>query len=208
MQPLPKVQAKVYGLLRAARERGEGLPSVLELARTLGVRHSTVNQHLHALSAKGYVRFESRGAGRRPVLELRQPPGIPVVGSIPAGPLSDALEHPEGYLQLPFGEGHFALRVKGDSMAEPIQNGDVVILRRTPEFRSGEVCAVRVNGDEATLKYVERYPNAPKTLLLRPHNPAYSPVEVEARDTFIAGVYRGLLRGDAASVLFVEGDVN
>ncbi len=208
MQGLPKVQAKVYGLLHAARERGEALPGVLELARALGVRHSTVNQHLNALATKGYVRFESRGAGRSPVLELRLPPGIPVVGSIPAGPLSDALEHPEGYLQLPFGGGHFALRVKGDSMAEPIQNGDVVILRRTPEFRSGEVCAVRVNGDEATLKYVERYPTDASLLLLRPHNPAYEPVEVAAKETFIAGVYRGLLRGDAAAVLLTEGDVS
>lgn len=208
MQVLPEAQAKVYGLLRAARERGEALPSVVELARSLGVHHSTTHQHLRALAAKGYLRFESRGVGRRPVLELRLPSGIPLVGSIPAGPLSDALEQPEGYLALPFGPEHFALRVKGDSMAERIENGDVVILRRTPEFRSGEICAVRVNGDEATLKYVERYSVDASVLLLRPHNPAYDPLEVAASETFIAGVYRGLLRGDAAEVLFVEGDVN
>ena len=208
MRALSDVQAKVYGVLRTARERGEPLPGVVELARALGVQHSTMNQHLRALAAKGYLRFESRGAGRRPVLELRVPLGVPLVGSVPAGPLSDALEHPEGYLALPFGPEHFALRVKGDSMAEPIQNGDVVILRRTPEFRSGEVCAVRVNGDEATLKYVERYQGDASLLLLRPHNPAYNPVEVPAKETFIAGVYRGLLRGDAASVLLTEGDVS
>ncbi len=208
MQALPKAQAKVYGLLRAASERGEELPGVAELARALGVRHSTVNQHLRALDAKGVVRFRSRGVGLRPLLTLRLPPGIPLVGSIPAGPLSDALEHPEGYLALPFGPEHFALRVKGDSMFERIEDGDVVILKRTPEFASGDVCAVRTNGDEATLKYVERLPNDPSVLLLRPHNPAYTPVEVAAKETFIAGVYRGLLRGDAAAVLFVEGDVS
>lgn len=200
MQVLPEAQAKVYGLLRAARERGEALPSVVELARLLGVHHSTTHQHLRALAAKGYLRFESRGVGRRPLLELRLPSGIPLVGSIPTGPLSDSLEHPEGYLALPFGPEHFALRVKGDSMAERIENGDVVILRRAPEFRSGEICAVRVNGDEATLKYVERYPTDASLLRLRPHNPAYDPLEVPAKETSIAGVYRGLLRGDATSV--------
>jgi repressor LexA len=208
VQALSRVQAKVYELLRAAREHGEPLPEPVQLAQTLGVRYSTLNQHLNALAKKGYIRFESRGAGRRPMLELRLPPGIPLVGSIPAGPLSDALEHPEGYLALPFGPEHFALRVKGDSMAEPIQDGDVVILRRTPEFHSGDVCAVRVNGDEATLKYVERYQTDASLLLLRPHNPDYDPVKVLAKDTFIAGVYRGLLRGDAADVLLVEGDVS
>lgn len=208
MQALPKAQAKVYGLLWAAGERGKALPGVAELARALGVRHSTVNQHLRALDAKGVVRFESRGVGQRPLLALRLPLGIPLVGSIPAGPLEGALEHPEGYLALPFGPEHFALRVKGDSMTERIQDGDVVILRRTPEFSSGEVCAVRINGDEATLKYVERSGGDASVLLLRPHNPAYDSFEVLARDTFIAGVYRGLLRGDAAEVLFVESDVS
>lgn len=206
MEGLPNAQGKLLRLLE--KHRGVEMPEVATLARELGVHHSTVQQHLQALADKGFVRLERRGVGRRPLIALRLPPGIPVVGSIPAGPLSDALEHPEGYLALPFGPEHFALRVKGDSMTERIQDGDVVILKRTPEFSSGDVCAVRFNGDEATLKYVERYPNDPSVLLLRPHNPAYSPVEVAAKETFIAGVYRGLLRGDAAEVLFVEGDVS
>ena len=205
MHRLTHAQSKVLRLL----ERGSGgeLPDMATLARELGVHHSTVQDHLQALANKGFIRFERRGVGRTPLIALCAR-GVPLVGSVPAGPLSDALEHPEGYLNLPFGPEHFALRVKGDSMAEPIQSGDVVILRRTPEFRSGEVCAVRVNGDEATLKYVERYPTDASLLLLRPHNPAYDPVEVPAEETFIAGVYRGLLRGDALNVLLTEGDVS
>ena len=144
MRALPRAQARVYGLLRAASERGEELPGVAELARALGVRHSTVNQHLRALDAKGVVRFESRGVGLRPLLALRLPPGVPVVGSIPAGPLSDALEHPEGYLNLPFGSEHFALRVKGDSMFERIEDG---------ALRHG---SIDTNGDFAALDMSER----------------------------------------------------
>lgn len=205
MKGLTNAQSKLLRLL----EKLQGTqPDVATLARELGVHHSTVQQHLQALADKGVIRLEKRGVGRKPTIELRAARGVPLLGSIPAGPLEGALEHPEGYLALPFGPDHFALRVKGDSMAEPIQNADVVILRRTPEFRSGEVCAVRVNGDEATLKYVERYQGDASLLLLRPHNPAYDPVKVSAKETFIAGVYRGLLRGDAARVLLTEGDVS
>lgn len=205
MEGLTNAQSRLLRLLE--KSQGE-LPDIATLARELGVHHSTVQQHLGALARKGLIRLERRGVGRKPTIELRSRRGVPVVGSIPAGPLSDALEHPEGYLMLPFGPEHFALRVKGDSMTERIQDGDVVILRRTPDFSSGDVCAVRVNGDEATLKYVERYGGDASLLLLRPHNPAYDSFEVLARDTFIAGVYRGLLRGDAVEVLFVEGDVS
>ncbi len=205
MKGLTNAQSKLLRLL----EKSQGTrPDVSTLARELDVHHSTVQGHLQALADKGVIRLEKRGVGRKPTIELRSARGVPLLGSIPAGPLEGALEHPEGYLALPFGPDHFALRIKGDSMAEPIQNADVVILRRTPEFRSGEVCAVRVNGDEATLKYVERYPTDASLLLLRPHNPAYDPVEVPAKETIIAGVYRGLLRGDAASVLLTEGEVS
>lgn len=205
MKGLTHARARVLRLLEKGRD-GE-LPDLATLARELELHHSTVQEHLQALAADGFIQLERRGVGRKPLIRLRGQ-GVPLVGSIPAGPLSDALEHPEGYLALPFGPEHFALRVKGDSMAEPIQDGDVVILRRTPEFRSGEVCAVRVNGDEATLKYVERYQGDASLLLLRPHNPVYDPVEVSAQETFIAGVYRGLLRGDALNVLLTEGDVS
>ena len=122
------------------------------------------------------------------------------MGDIAAGGLHEAVEHCEGFLAVPGGGERFALRVKGDSMSEPIQDGDVVILKRSP-FTSGDICAVR-HEDETTLKYVDVGNDGKATL--RPHNPAYSLIEVSLEDIYVAGVYAGLLRGAVVHELFRE----
>ena len=123
-----------------------------------------------------------------------------------AGPLSEALEHPEGYLRLPGYPEGYGLRVHGDSMADEIKNGDVVLLQKRPH-RSGEICAVRIDGSEATLKYLDTYPNH-KTVRLRPHNPAYPYLEVEAERVAVDGVFAALLRGDVIEVLLQGAEMS
>ena len=196
MRPLSPRQHKVYDRLLEHHRRHGGTPELSQLARSLGITYVTLKQHLEALAGKGYLSFESRGRGRSPVVTLpAAATGVPLLGAIPAGPLSLALAHPEGYLPLPgLDERHFALRVRGDSMADLIQEGDVVLLERALPERDGLVCAVRIEQDDATLKYLERA--GAGRLRLRAHNPAYGEQEVDARDVAVDGVYRGLLRGE------------
>lgn len=177
------------------------MPELSSLARDLGVHYVSLKQHLEALQRKGYLIFESRGRGRSPHLALPVvATGVPVLGGIPAGPLSEAFAEAEGYLPLPgLDERSFALRVEGDSMADLIQHGDVVLFTRRQPQRDGEICAVRVEGSDVTLKYLDRL--APSRFALRPHNPAYPTLEVRAADLVVDGVYRGLLRGAVVDVL-------
>jgi repressor LexA len=86
---------------------------------------------------------------------------LPVVGSIAAGPLGEALQHAETFAEalrdlLPFEPGDFLLEVRGDSMiGDGIYEGDRVLLRPNIHVQNGEIAAVHV-GDEysATLKPV------------------------------------------------------
>lgn len=195
MEELSPAQRKVYDRLLEAVRRTGATPDLAAFARDLGVHYVSLKQHLEALHRKGYLVFESRGRGRSPTLALPpQATGVPVLGGIPAGTLSEASVEPEGYLPLPGMQGDvFALRVEGDSMADLIQDGDVVLFaKRTPQ-RSGEICAVRVGGSDVTLKYLDRL--SPTSYALRPHNPRFPVVEVAAEELQIDGVYRGLLRG-------------
>ena len=177
------------------------------LAERLGIHYSTLREHLGALERKGYVTLEPRGVGRSPVVRLTGTrEGVPVVGRITAGPLSEALEHPEVYLRLPGYPEGYGLRVHGDSMADEIKNGDVVLLQKRPP-KSGEICAVRIDGSDATLKYLDTYPNH-KTVLLRPHNLAYPYLEVEAERVAVDGVFAALLRGDVIDVLLQGAEMS
>lgn len=88
---------------------------------------------------------------------------IPVLGRIVAGIPMDAVEDVIDWEEIPremaaTGE-FFGLKVKGDSMAPRIQEGDVVIVKRQADVESGKVAIVLINGNEATLKRVKKQEN-------------------------------------------------
>lgn len=203
MSELPKMQRKVYERLCEHKERTGRVPDLAVFARELSIHYVSLRQHLEALHRKGHLVFESRGRGQSPRLELPlRATGVPVLGSIPAGPLSEALAEPEGFLPLPGAREQFALRVSGNSMADLIQDGDIVLFKQALPQRSGEICAVRVGNSEVTLKYVDRL--EPQTVALRPHNSQYPTLAVPAEEVHIEGIYAGLVRGDLIGALYED----
>lgn len=70
-------------------------------------------------------------------------------------------------------EADFVLRCKGDSMIDAgISDGDLVYIRQQPTVENGEIAAVLVQGEEATLKRVYRDGD---TVQLVAANPRYAP---------------------------------
>jgi len=111
---------------------------------------------------------------------------IPVYGCIPAGLPLEAIDCIDGYVDVPSewlakGDEYFGLRVKGDSMSPKYLDGDLIILRRQPDCESGQDAAVRVNGDEATLKKVVKLMDG---IMLQPLNPEYTPRQYDYTDEF------------------------
>lgn len=205
MHGLTDMQAKVLSELERQIEADE--VNFAALASKFGIHPVTLREYLDAIARKGYLEIKSRGRGQNPSVRLLYS-GVPIVGHIAAGLLSEALEHPEGYLKLAAYPGRFGLRVYGDSMADAVQDGDVVLLKKRPH-KSGDICAVRIDQSDATLKYLDLYVNHPETVLLRPHNPTYPATEVEAARVVVDGVFSGLLRGDVINDLLQEiGDMN
>lgn len=90
--------------------------------------------------------------------EYRKVYKVPVYGEIAGGvPLAEIIDiiDYEEVDEHTWNRGElFALRVKGQSMEPRICNGDVVILRKQNTFNDGDICAVRVDDEGATLKKV------------------------------------------------------
>lgn len=99
---------------------------------------------------------------------------IPVLGSVRAGLPMEAVENILDYEEISEEMARqgdfFALQIKGDSMEPKISDGDVVIVRKQPDVESGEIAIVLVNGDEATIKKVQKFTGG---INLVPSNPAY-----------------------------------
>ncbi len=120
---------------------------------------------------------------------LDQLVSIPLVGNIIAGepmpvPASDfSYYDPESGLEvarslLPRGENLsdlYALKVQGDSMIDAMVNdGDIVVMRRTNQARNGEMVAIWLNDrDETTLKYFYLENGRVR---LQPANPSMKPI--------------------------------
>lgn len=100
---------------------------------------------------------------------------VPVLGYVRAGIPMDAVEYIIDYEEISEemarqGE-FFGLQIKGDSMEPKISEGDVVIVRKQSTIENGEIAIVLVNGDEATIKKVQKFDGG---INLVPSNPAYN----------------------------------
>src|SRR6056297_3038089 len=90
---------------------------------------------------------------------------LPLMGSIAAGrPIEAINDQPPGISvpgQMLHGQGrHYALEVKGDSMIDAgINDGDVVVIRETPDAQDGDIVVAQIEGYEATLKRFRRKGN-------------------------------------------------
>lgn len=110
---------------------------------------------------------------------------IPILGRIAAGTPIYAEENIEGYTftDLNGGAEYFALRVRGDSMnAARINDGDLVIIRRQDIVENGEIAAVMINDQDATLKRFSREGDI-VTLMPQSMNPEYKPFIYNLKDT-------------------------
>ena len=191
MRDLTARQREIFEfILRTLREEGY-IPSIREICLAFGFASTNAaNSHLDALIRKGYL---GRRAGAARNLEiapdfLTPERGVPIVGRVAAGIPLDALENLEGYLDLDslYGsDGHFALRVAGDSMIDAgLWDGDYVIVRRQSRVESGEI-GVAVIDDRATVKRFRWLPGGGLELI--PENPAYQPFLVDPEADFRVG---------------------
>ena len=88
---------------------------------------------------------------------------VPVYGQISAGQPNWAEECLEGYLPIDpelmniiNPEECFFLRVNGESMNKVIKNGAYALIRKQDIVENGEIAAVLVNGNDATIKKFTR----------------------------------------------------
>lgn len=107
---------------------------------------------------------------------------IPLISAVPAGKVA-TMFHPDyvdDYVTVTDIKDPqaFALKVKGHSMAPRIEDGDVVVVSPAQEPRNGDICVVRVDGED-TLKKVKMEGSY---IHLIPLNPDFEPVTVKKKD--------------------------
>lgn len=192
--------------------RSDQIPVIGDLAKDMGISLTRMNQHVESLERKGFLRVKGGVRGRTRQVQLTDKgearsrmPGIPIYGSIAAGPAMPA-EQQEivTYLEsladvFPRRKpGDFGLKVAGDSMAPEIRLGDYILIRPTTEVMPDDVAVVYVNEDyDATLKRLQ-FSADKQYVSLIPANPTYQSAMYKADEVIIVGVVRGVVRNYGA----------
>ncbi len=182
------VQKLIAAFLRDNRR----MPSFAEMVGLLGVgSKSVVNFWINKLMEAGVLEKDEKGH----LTFTKRSFAIPLVGSVQAGfpspeeeALCDIISMDEYLVAKP--EASFLLQVSGDSMiGEGIMAGDLVIVERGREPKSGDVVVAEVDG-EWTMKYFRR---EGKQVVLEAANPRYPVIRPKA-ELRLGGVVTAVIR--------------
>ncbi|WP_136809729.1 transcriptional repressor LexA [Desulfosediminicola flagellatus] len=181
-------------------------PSLREAAVDMGVSHNAVAQLIGQLERKGMLEREghySRSIRLLPEQESQEDEQsrgreLPIIGQVTAGLPMYAQQEWNGTVvvdsQLFSGDNLFCLRIKGDSMQNAgILDGDLVICEPRQYAQNGEIVAVLIHDEEATVK---RFYLHDDHIEMRPENDAYPVMRYQFGELLIQGKVIGVLRGD------------
>lgn len=102
---------------------------------------------------------------------------IPVLGKVAAGIPITAVENVIGQEEISkklaaSGE-YFALKIKGDSMAPYIMDGDIVVVRQQDDAETDEIVIAIIDGQDGVCKKLKKSKNAVTLVSI---NPNYDPI--------------------------------
>ena len=125
---------------------------------------------------------------------------IPLLGNVAAGEPIFAEQNIIGYAPQPplmniSNRNVFYLKVKGDSMNREFADGSFVLVDHDLQVEKGQIAAVRVNGNEATVKKVswdDRY----FTLIPMSYDDSFYPevIDLKEKDVTIIGKVIGVYK--------------
>jgi repressor LexA len=184
---LTERQQQVLDYIRSTVEARGYPPSVREIGDAVGLSSpSSVHAQLNSLVAAGMIKKDPSkpraimimDESPAPAAQDRRMRDVPVLGRVAAGTPILAAEHIDEVMPLPtelVGEGPvFLLEVKGDSMIDAgIHEGDLVAIHKQPDAQDGEIVACLIDGEEATVKRLQRRDGK---VYLHSENPSYDPM--------------------------------
>lgn len=165
-----------------------------ELGERLGLKRAAINKYengsvenikrstiqtladIFGVSPAYIMAFDDSEESPKQSVEVRM---IPLVGKIPAGEPILAEENIERYIpvisdSIRKDATYYFLDVMGDSMNLEFQEGSKLLLEKDADYNTGDIAAVRINGDEVTVKKIA-IDERSVTLIPMSSNPEYQP---------------------------------
>ncbi|QOC21636.1 transcriptional repressor LexA [Wenzhouxiangella sp. AB-CW3] len=195
-------QREILAFIEQRMDQDGMPPTRAEIVDHFGFASPNAAQcHLRALAARGAIELRPGTArGIVPVRSgrptVRDALTLPVIGRVAAGSPLLAVENREDEVRVDPGlfqpRPDYLLRVQGNSMTGAgIEDGDLLVVHRTPEARSGQIVVARID-NEVTVKRLQR---RGRGIRLQAENPDYDDLRVtQVHDIAIEGLAVGVIR--------------
>ncbi|MEM6450419.1 MAG: transcriptional repressor LexA [Cyanobacteria bacterium P01_C01_bin.69] len=195
---LHKAHRKVLDCIQTYLQVNSVSPTVQELQDKLGKSRGSIQNSLNRLYEAGLITWEKHKSRTIKLVEdIREEveqdirdamqKGLPILGDIAAGYFHEPYTEAEDFLDISYPgqkETDYVLRVSGDSMINSgILDGAFVGIRPVlKDYRpkQGEIVALRVDGQGATLKH---YYQKESIVVLEAANPDYEPMVFDLKTT-------------------------
>ena len=173
--------AEMARFIKEHIERYGDSPKFGKILEHMGMSNSVGYRYLMTLRDRGVIVYSGKDTLAIEGQEKMRPAfrRVPILGGIPCGSPEEHTELVEGYVALPeewlFGDCYL-LRAEGDSMTGAgIDDGDLVLIRKTTISETGRVVVALVDGTDTTLKryFVEK----DGTPVLRAENAKYRDIK-------------------------------
>lgn len=189
------------------------VPTLRQTAADLGVSHTAVAQLMNQLEKKNVLEREGYyGRTIRLYPELKEKENedenrifrtgreLPIIGQVTAGLPMYAQQEWEGTVVVDSsvfpGDNLFCLRIKGQSMKDAgIFDGDLVVCEPRQYAENGEIVAVLIKGEEATVKRFFLYADH---IELWPANDDFQVMCYPFSELLVQGKVVGVIRGKHA----------
>ncbi len=203
---MTKKQQQFFDYLQVYLEQEGRAPSLRQAAEDLGVSHNAVAQLINQLERKKLIEREGRYSRSIRILPQQTETDaslrvreLPVVGQITAGLPMYAQQEWDGSVMVDralFPENNlFCLRIQGESMQDAgILDGDLVVCEPRQYAENGEIVAVLIQGEEATVK---RFFLGNGYIELRPENEKFKAIRYPFSDILVQGKVAGVIRSHA-----------
>lgn len=188
-----KSKSGIHRMLTALEERGyvRRIPNRARALEIVRLPQGLAREAAMGRAADETAEGDSASLAAQSVIEL------PMMGRIAAGTPSEAIAHASHNVSVPadmigrHGK-HYALQVHGDSMiGAGINDGDLVVIRKTDVADNGDIVVALVDDIEATLKTFFR---DGKRIVLEAANPAYQARICSEDSVRVQGRLVGLVR--------------
>ena len=204
-------QLKLLNYLKESFKNNRVSPSFEEMKNALGLKSkSGIHRLITALEERGFVKRLHNKARAIKVITSNeeessrdfnssddQAKNVKVYGKIAAGTPVEAIENPEGYMNIPSemiknANQHYALKVSGESMVDAgILDGDIAVLEKTETVKNGDIVVALIDNQEATLKRIRKKSNS---IALEPANKNFETRIFGPKRITIQGKLVGIIR--------------